>query len=146
MKKKLKEVFLTMASFGILIYLGHHTYLLEWLAKRWFCFLWVPILILWIFRQEFLARWLTLGAFGGLFLGQLAEDIKWEIYGLDNMAAHSSYWGVGIWFAAVAATLLLGIIHLSLKRRKAAREAEKAAMAAIAEKRARKAREESQNT
>lgn len=132
MKKKLKEVTLTMASFGILIYLGHHTYLLEWLAERWFCFLWAPILLLWIFRLEILARWLTIGAFGGLFLGQLAEDIKWELYGIDANIAHSSYWGVGIWFGAVALTLLLGILHLSIRKKKAEKAAEKAAMAEIA--------------
>lgn len=118
MKKKIREVFTTMLSFAILIYLGHHTYLLEWLAERYFCFIWVPILLLWLFRQEIIARWLTVGAFGGLFLGQLAEEIKWELYGLDNMAAHSSYWGVGIWFAAVALTLVLGILHICLKRKK----------------------------
>lgn len=123
MKKKLKEIFTTMAAFGILIYLGHHTYLLEWLAERYFCFLWVPILLLWLFRQEILARWLTVGAFGGLFLGQLAEDIKWEILGLDNVAAHSSYWGVGIWFAAVALALIFGILHTWLKRKKAKKAA-----------------------
>ena len=143
MKKKIKEVCLTMAAFGILIYLGHHTYLLEWLAQRWFCFLWAPILLLWIFRQEILARWLTVGGFGGLFLGQLAEDIKWELYGIDAEIAHSSYWGVGIWFGTVALMLLLGILHLTLKRKKAAREAEKTAMAAIAEKRRQQAAEES---
>ena len=120
MKKKLKEICTTMASFGILIYLGHHTYLLEWLAQRYFLFLWAPILFLWIFRQEILARWLTFGVFGGLFLGQLAEDLKWEVFGMENQLAHSSYWGVGIWFAAVLLALALGILHTWLKRRKKA--------------------------
>ena len=118
MKKKLKEVFITMASFAVLIYLGHHTYLLEWLAKRWFCFVWAPILLLWLFRQEILARWLTFGAFGGMFLGQIAEDVKWEVLGLDNQAAHSSYWGVGIWFAVLLLSLGLGILQTWLKNRK----------------------------
>ena len=117
MKKKLKEILITMASFAISIYLGHHTYLLKWLAERYFCFIWAPILALWLFRQEILARWLTFGAFGGLFLGQLAEDIKWEIYGLDNMAAHSSYWGVGIWFAAVLLAFAAGMAHKALKKK-----------------------------
>ena len=123
MKKKLKEITLTMASFGILIYLGHHTYLLEWLAERYFCFLWVPILLLWIFRQEVLARWLTFGAFGGLFLGQLAEEMKWEVLGLDNQMAHSSYWGVGLWFCAVVLAFLAGQLHTRLRNRKKASEA-----------------------
>ena len=118
MKKKLKEILGTMASFGILIYLGHHTYLLEWLARRYFCFIWAPILILWIFRQEILARWLTFGAFGGMFLGQLAEDIKWEVYGIDSQIAHSSYWGVGIWFASILLMLAGGILHLCIRKKK----------------------------
>lgn len=118
MKKKLKEILGTMASFGILIYLGHHTYLLEWLARRYFCFIWAPILILWIFRQEILARWLTFGAFGGMFLGQLAEDIKWEVYGIDSQIAHSSYWGVGIWFASILLMLAGGILHLWIRKKK----------------------------
>lgn len=122
MKKKLKEVLITMSAFGVLIYLGHHTYLLEWLAKRYFCFVWAPVLILWIFRQELLARWLTLGAFGGLFLGQLAEDIKWGVYGLDNVAAQSSYWGVGIWFATVLLALAAGFGHKALKKKLSARK------------------------
>ena len=117
MKKKLREILITMASFTVLTYLGHHTYLLQWLAERYFCFIWAPILALWLFRQEILARWLTLGAFGGLFFGQLAEDIKWEIYGLDNMAAHSSYWGVGIWFAAVLLAFAAGMAHKALKKK-----------------------------
>ena len=119
MKKKLKEIFTTMAAFGILIYLGLHPYLLEWLAERYFCFVWAPILLLWIFRQEMLARWLTLGAFGGLFLGQLAEDVKWGIYGTDNMAAHSSYWGVGVWFLTVILCFGFGILHTWLRMKKA---------------------------
>lgn len=122
MKKKLKEILIIMSSFAVLIYLGHHTYLLEWLAKRYFCFVWVPIMLLWIFRQELLARWLTFGAFGGLFLGQLAEDIKWGAYGLDHMPAHSSYWGVGIWFAAVLLALGAGIGHEALKKKISARK------------------------
>ena len=60
MKKKLREVFGTMLSFGILTYLGQNTYLLEWLAKRYFCFVWVPILLFWILKQEILARWLSI--------------------------------------------------------------------------------------
>lgn len=142
MKKKLKEILITMVSFAIAIYLGHHIYLLQWLAERYFCFVWAPILVLWLFRQEILARWLTFGAFGGLFLGQLAEDIKWEIYGLDNMAAHSAYWGVGIWFVVVALTLLLGILHLTVKRKKTARKAEKAAKAPIAPRKEKEKTEE----
>lgn len=134
MKKKLKEVLITMASFGVLIYLGHHTYLLEWLARRYFCFVWAPILILWLFRQEVLARYLTFGAFGGMFLGQIAEDIKWEVFGIENQIAHSSYWGVGIWFGVMLLSLLLGLMHTSIKarKRKAAREA--AAIAELAAK------------
>jgi len=118
MKKKLKEILLTMASFGILIYLGYHTYLLEWLAERWFCFIWAPILLLWLFRQDILARWLTFGAFGGMFLGQIAEDIKWEVLGIESQIAHSSYWGVGIWFTVVLLSLMLGIFHTWLKNKK----------------------------
>lgn len=118
MKKKLKEVFFTMASFGILIYLGHHAYLLEWLARRYFLFIWAPILLLWFFRQEILARWLTLGAFAGLFLGQLAEDFKWNIYGSNDLPAHSSYWGVGTWCIIVILTLGIGLLHTWLKSRK----------------------------
>lgn len=118
MKKKIKEILGTMASFGILIYLGHHTYLLEWLAERYFCFLWAPILLLWVFRQEILARWLTFGAFGGLFLGQIAEDMKWGVYGVENQAAHSSYWGVGIWILTVILFIGLGLFHTWLKNRK----------------------------
>lgn len=134
MKKKLKEVMITMASFGVLIYLGHHTYLLEWLARRYFCFVWAPILILWLFRQEVLARYLTFGAFGGMFLGQIAADIKWEVFGIENQIAHSSYWGVGIWFGVMLLSLLLGLMHTSIKarKRKAAREA--AAIAELAAK------------
>lgn len=134
MKKKLKEVFITMASFGILIYLGHHTYLLEWLARRYFCFVWAPILILWIFRQEVLARWLTFGAFGGMFLGQIAEDIKWEVFGIENQIAHSSYWGVGIWFGVLLLALLFGLLHTSIKARKKKAAKEAAAIAELAEK------------
>ena len=118
MKKKLKEILLTMGTFGVLIYLGHHTYLLEWLAQRYFCFLWVPILLLWLFRQEILARWLTFGAFGGLFLGQLAEEIKWDVLGTHNQAAHSSYWGVGIWFGVVLLSLAAGFLHSRIKKRR----------------------------
>lgn len=118
MKKKLKEICSAMAAFGILIYLGRNTYLLEWLAERYFCFVWAPVLVLWIVRQEILARWLTVDAIGGLFLGQIAEDMKWKLLGENNQAAHSSYWGVGIWFAAVLLTLGLGILHTWLKRRK----------------------------
>ncbi|MBQ7129878.1 MAG: hypothetical protein IJO21_02400 [Oscillospiraceae bacterium] len=118
MKKKLKEILLTMASFGILIYLGHHTYLLEWLAERWFCFIWAPIQLLWLFRQDILARWLTFGAFGGMFLGQIAEDIKWEVLGIESQIVHSSYWGVGIWFTVVLLSLMLGIFHTWLKNKK----------------------------
>lgn len=124
MKKKRKEVLLVMASFGVLIYLGHHVYLLEWLAKRYFCFIWAPILLLWIFRQEILARWLTFGAFGGLFLGQITEDLKWGIHGTDNMAAHSSYWGVGTWILTVILSIGLGILHTWLKNKKAKKATE----------------------
>lgn len=118
MKKKLKEVLTTMASFGVLIYLGHHTYLLEWLARRYFCFLWAPILLFWLFRQEILARWLTFGAFGGLFLGQIAEDMKWGVYGQQNDAAHSTYWGVGVWLLTVVLSFGFGILFTWLKQRK----------------------------
>jgi len=122
MKKKAKEILLTMTSFGVLIYLGHHTYLLEWLARRYFCFLWAPILIFWVFRQEILARWLTFGAFGGLFLGQIAEDIKWGLFGRADQAAHSSYWGVGIWLLTVVFSLGFGILFTYLKQRRKQKE------------------------
>ncbi len=118
MKKKLQEVFLAMAAFAALTYLGRHVYLLEWLARRHFCYIWIPILLLWILRQEILARWLTLGAFGGLLLGQLAEDLKWQIYSIENNIAHSSYWGVGLWFGTVLLSLLAGLFHTWLKHRK----------------------------
>lgn len=118
MKKKLKEVFTTMAMFGILIYLGLNTYLLEWLAERYFCFVWIPIIVLWVFRQEILARWLTFGAFGGLLLGQIAEDMKWELLGIENQVAHSSYWGVGTWFTMVIIAFGFGILHTWVKIRK----------------------------
>lgn len=124
MKKKVKEIAGTMASFGVLIYLGHHTYLLEWLSRRWFCFVWVPILILWTFRQEILARWLTFGAFGGMFLGQLAEDLKWEFWGMENQAAHSSYWGVGILFGILLLALVLGMFHTWIRHRRRTRKAQ----------------------
>jgi len=122
MKKKAKEILLTMTSFGVLIYLGHHTYLLEWLARRYFCFLWAPILIFWVFRQEILAWWLTFGAFGGLFLGQIAEDIKWGLFGRADQAAHSSYWGVGIWLLTVVFSLGFGIQFTYLKQRRKQKE------------------------
>lgn len=117
MKKKLKDIFSAMAAFGALIYLGRNTYLLEWLAERYFCFVWVPVLVLWLFRQEILAGWLTFGAIGGLFLGQIAEDMKWKILSADNQAAHSSYWGVGIWFTVVVLAFGIGILHTWLKLR-----------------------------
>lgn len=121
MKKKCREILLTMAAFGVLTYLGHHTYLLEWLAERYFCFIWMPILVLWLFRQDILARWLSLGAFGGLFLGQLAEEVKWSIWGVENQAAHSSYWGVAIWFGAVLLALAAGLVHCRLQKGKASK-------------------------
>ena len=109
--KKLKEVVITASTFGILIYLGQNPYLLEWLARRYFCFVWVPILLFWLFKQEILARWLTFGTFSGLFLGQIIEDVKWQLLGMENQAAHSSYWGVGIWFTVIIAAFGIGILH-----------------------------------
>lgn len=119
MKKKLLEILRTIAAFGILIYLGQNDYLLEWLARRYFCFVWVPILLLWIFRQEILARWLTFGTFSGLFLGQIAEDMKWYILGMNNQAAHSSYWGVGAWFTVIIVAFGIGLLHAWIRARKA---------------------------
>ena len=118
MKKKLKEVFSTLFTFGILIYLGQNTYLLEWLAKRYFCFVWIPILLFWLFKQDILARWLTFGAFSGLFLGQIMEDLKWHLFGVAYQPAHSSYWGVGTWFTVLIAAFGIGILHTWIKRRK----------------------------
>ena len=118
MKKKLKEIFGITISFTVLIFLGQHTYLLEWLADRYFCFIWVPILLLWLFCKEILARWLTIGAFSGLFLGQIAENMKCEVYGVENQIAHSSYWGVGTWFTVVVVAFGIGILHTWLKLRK----------------------------
>ena len=109
--KKLKEVVITASTFGILIYLGQNPYLLEWLARRYFCFVWGPILLFWLFKQEILARWLTFGTFSGLFLGQIIEDVKWQLLGMENQAAHSSYWGVGVWFTVIIAAFGIGILH-----------------------------------
>lgn len=117
MKKKLKEIFRTVITFGVLTYLGQNTYLLEWLARRYFCFIWVPILLFWLFKQDILARWLTFGAFSGLFLGQIMEDTKWYLLGTENQAAHSSYWGVGIWFTTIIAAFGIGILHTWIKTR-----------------------------
>lgn len=118
MKKKLKEIFGTISAFGVLIYLGQNTYLLEWLARRYFCFVWVPILLFWLFRQDVLARWLTFGAFSGLFFGQIMEDMKWGLLGIENQAAHSSYWGVGAWFTIVVVAFGIGILHTWIRTRK----------------------------
>ena len=118
MKNRFRESFKTMVLFALLIYLGNHSYLLEWLARRYFCFVWIPVFLLHLFRHEILARWITLGALGGMFLGQLAEDMKWYLLDAENQVAHSSYWGVGIWFLMVFLSIAIGIFHTWIKSRK----------------------------
>lgn len=121
MKIKYREAIGTMAIFAMLIYLGKHSYLLEWLSERYFCFIWIPIFILWIIRKNLLARWLTWGTFGGLLLGQFSEDLKWRLLGMENQAAHSSYWGVGTWLFIVILSLGLGALHTSWNNKKSKR-------------------------
>ncbi len=112
MKQKAKEILGTLALFAILTYLGRHSYLLEWLARRYFCLIWVPILVLWALGKDTIARWITAGAFLGLFVGQVAEDIKFILLGSSNPIAHSAYWGVGIWLLTVALCLGAGFVHI----------------------------------
>lgn len=123
MKQKAKEILGVLTLFGLLTYLGRNAYLLEWLARRYFCFVWVPILVLWALNQEVLARWLTAGAFLGLFAGQIAEDLKKILLpAAENPAADSSYWGVGTWFTTVLAAAALGWLHSWILKKAALRK------------------------
>lgn len=118
MKKKIKEILNASMMFASLTYLGQNSYLLEWLANRYFCFIWIPIVFFWIIKQDILARWLTFGTFSGLIVGQIMEDMKWSLYGSDYQPAHSSYWGVGMWFTIIVITFGFGVIQTWIKLKK----------------------------
>lgn len=117
MKQRIKAILTIVLIFTYLIFAGRADYLLTWLADRYFLCIWIPIILLYIFKQDIIARWLTVGSIGAVPLGEVMEFVKFLKYG-ENQAAHSSYWGVATWAVAVVICTALGILFQLIHNRK----------------------------
>lgn len=106
MKKRITNIILILALFGYLIFIGRSDYMFSWLAHNNFCYVWAVIALLWFFRQDICAKWLTAGSVLAVFPAQIVENIESSI--LSNDVAKSSYWGIGTWIGLVVICLCIG--------------------------------------
>lgn len=118
MKKRITNVLLILALFGYLIFVGRSDYLLQWLARNNFCYVWVLISLLWLLKLDVCAKWLTAGSILAVFPAQIMEDINGNVME-GNPAVDSAYWGVGVWIALTAIFLIIGAALQYRKWRKA---------------------------
>lgn len=118
MKKRISSIILTLALFGYLIFLGRSDYLLEWLARNNFCYVWGLIVIFWILRLDICAKWLTAGSILAVFPAQIAEDLETLFYN-GSIIADSTYTGVFTWILLVLLSLIVGCAIQYRKWRKA---------------------------
>lgn len=86
-----------------------YPYLLGWLVRRFFLFLWVPILITWRSQKKTIATTLALGTFFGIPLGQLVENLKSVIYGNTNQG-NSISWGLPFYLMVILASVIVGLL------------------------------------
>ncbi len=109
MKKRITNILLILALFGYLIFIGRSVYMLSWLAENYFCFVWAVIVLLWIFKQDICAKWLTFGSIFAVFPAQIVEGLMVGEH--QNAVDHSHLlWGVGVWIGVAVLTLILGIL------------------------------------
>ena len=107
--KKVSPIWGILGIFALLYVVGNNSYLLNWLATRYFFFLWAVIPILWMFKLRSIAWTLTISSIGGIGIGQLAENLKNLLF-LDENYRNSTYWGVPAWFFIVIISTVLAII------------------------------------
>lgn len=107
MKKRLTNIVLILALFGYLIFIGRSDYMFSWLAHNNFCYVWAVIAVLWLFKQDICAKWLTAGSILAIFPAQVVESI-----------GKSANWGIGVWIGMVVLFLIFGLLLQYRKWRK----------------------------
>lgn len=132
MNKKELLVFtaLQLASFMIIYILTRTVcsdiYLLEWTADKLYLYIWVPIILLSLFKKTIIASALTIGNVLGILMGQLIGDaIRYfnmqkitDVMKEEQRYYLMSHKGVYIWIFTILIFLIFGVIISSIKKRK----------------------------
>lgn len=116
MKRRIGMCIGVLAIILSLYIIGRESYLLEWLARRWFCLLWLPCVAGLLFGRDKFALSSLVGVLGGIPIGQVAENLKWMFYKNNENIGHTMIVGVPVYFAVVLICYAVGVM-LEIKKK-----------------------------
>lgn len=109
--KNRKAVIGILLGFVSLYIVAMDNYMIEWLARRWFCLLWVPVIIALLMDKRKFAYTFLIGVLGAMPVGQIAQNIKWMIYDRNEFYGHTLVIAVPVYFFIVIISAAIGIIR-----------------------------------
>ena len=111
MNKKICAVFGILAGFIALYIVAMDNYLIEWLARRYFCLLWLPVIIGVLMDKRKFATTFLLGILGAMPVAQLLENAKYLFYDNNDPYAHSIIIGIPAYFLIVIVCAVIGVLR-----------------------------------
>jgi len=127
MKKRIALYVILLSPFVLLwIFgetIGKDLYVFEWLSHNRYCYVWIAVILLLIFKQDTASIFLSVGNIAGVLLGHFignflnARSMSQITDSMDQEEIYhlSTHYGVYIWAITVVIFLIIGIV---MQRRK----------------------------